>query len=240
MRAAAFVASKPRDGGGTTEDAVAMNPEKGIYAISDGVTNSVHSGALARLLVAKWAEQPADSVDALGGAWLKKVQADWSQETAKLPGNNAWFNVGQRGDATFLGARLVERAAGTKLEVKGIGDSMVFVVRKGQLSKSFPFERSDQFTNVVKTIPSKGNLEAPLSEVAWDMEEGDEVFMTTDALGKWTFTELEAGRDPFPRLREPRSHDAWTTFVANAQAGGAGATMDVDDAALVRFVVPTR
>lgn len=215
-----------------------MNPEKGLYAISDGVTNAVHSGVLSRLLVQRWASRPATNVGELGSSWLKEVQGDWAQQTAKLPGTNAWFNVGQRGDATFLGARIVEGQGGPKLNVMGIGDSMIFVVRKGTLAKSFPLEHSGQFASVVRTLPSKGSPQLPLQEVTWDLQPEDEVFMTTDALGKWTFTELESGRDPFPRLREVKSHSAWTKFVTAAQAGTEGHTMDVDDTALVRFVIP--
>jgi hypothetical protein len=238
VRAAAFNAPKARDAGEATEDAVAMNPEKGLYAISDGVTNSVYSGPLARLLVQRWTDEPAASAAALGTTWLQAVQADWTRDTATRPSTQAWFNANPRADATFLGARLTKGPNGPALDVMGVGDSMVFVVRGGAIARSFPYERSAQFTNVVDTLPSRGKPAAPLREVSFDLQPGDEVFMTTDALGKWVFTEVEAGRTPFAQLGAVRGRAAWRTFVDQAQAGAHGRPMDVDDTSLVRFVVP--
>jgi hypothetical protein len=239
VRAAAFNAPKPRENANeATEDAVAMNPEKGLFAISDGVTNAVYSGPLARLLVQRWTSDPAATTAALGSTWLRAVQADWARDTGKLPSNQAWFNANARGDATFLGARLVPGQAGTKLDVMGIGDSMVFVVRRGAVAKSFPYERSSQFTNVVETLPSKGSPATPVREVSWAVLPGDEVFMTTDALGKWVLAEVEAGRAPFAELRAVRGREGWSAFVRDAQAGASGHPMDVDDTSLLRFVVP--
>jgi hypothetical protein len=238
MRAASFVVDKPRDGGALTEDAVALNPEKGVYAISDGVTNAVDSGPLARLLVRHFAANPPKSTDEMTTTWLRGVQADWSKETSSLQGRNLWFNQGALGNATFVGAEVLEGPAGPQVRVSAIGDSMIFVVRGGKLVKKFPLETSAQFSNMVETIPSRGKAEFPVHQVTWDVSPDDEVFMTTDALGKWVFTQLEHGQDPFAGLRAVKSADGWSKFVSAAREPRDGIPMDVDDTALVRFVIP--
>lgn len=242
-RANSFVVDKPRDGGGLTEDAVAMNPEQGLYAIADGVTNATHSGPLARLLVRKFVTAPPKSSEDITSSWLGSVQGDWSKETtAGTNAKNLWFNAGANttGYATFVGAKLVDGEKGSQLKVMGIGDSVIMVVRGGKIAKSFPLERSEQFTDLVESIPAKGKAHFPVQETTWDVQPDDEVFMATDALGKWIFTEVEAGRDPFPTLRNVKSQDGWSKFVANARVQADGAPMGVDDTSLVRFVVPTK
>jgi phage shock protein A len=239
-RAASFVVDKPRDGGALTEDAVAMNPEKGIYAISDGVTNAVDSGPLARLLVRRFTTQPPRSPEEMTTTWLRGVQADWSKETAGLKGRNLWFNQGALGNATFVGAEVVEGAAGPALRVTGIGDSMIFVLRGGKVMRRFPLESSKEFSNLVETLPSRGKADFPVRQVTWDVSPDDEVFMTTDALGKWVFTQLEHGHDPFPALRSVKTQEGWSALVSSAREQRDALPMDVDDTALVRFVIPKK
>lgn len=235
-----FIESKPSE---VTQDALAAAPEKGLFAIADGVTNSDYSGEFARSLVRRWTEAAPESEADFTG-WLGGAQAEWDAEVKPIIAGKAgaWYNRNRtwQGDAAFVGARLTARGGQRQLHLTGIGDTVAFLVRGGRIVKSFPLERAAEFSDVVKALPSVGAPLHPALNATWQVEPGDEVFMGTDALSAWMLGETEAGRDPLPALRAIGSQKQMNRFVADARAGSLAdhGAMGVDDTALLRFVVP--
>ena len=240
FKLATFIESKPSE---VTQDALAAAPEKGLFAIADGVTNSDYSGEFARSLVRRWTEAAPESEADFTG-WLGGAQAEWDAEVKPLIAGKAgaWYNRNKtwQGDAAFVGARLVARGGRRQLHLTGIGDTVAFLVRGGRIVKSFPLERAAEFSDIVKALPSVGAPLHPALTATWEVEPGDEVFMGTDALSAWVLGESEAGRDPLPALRAIGSQKQMDRFVADARAGSLAdpGAMGVDDTALLRFVVP--
>lgn len=249
-RAASFVTSKPNK---VSQDSVATDPEDGLFAISDGVTNSDFSSELSRALVRRFTTRPPLHVKDVP-TWLEGAQADWRAEVDEQIAEVAtsWFNRGKkwRGDAAFVGARIIRDRGQRRMHLIGIGDTVAFLVRGGAIKEAFPLEEADEFSSTVKTLSSAGKPEFKVRQRMWDVKAGDEVFMATDALGHWILTEVERGRDPFPLLRNIKTRAEMDAFVVAARAGqvkyraplGGGtqdrAVLDVDDTTLMRFVVP--
>jgi hypothetical protein len=239
-RTASFIVSKP---GEASQDAVAAAPERGLFAIADGVTNSDFSGELARALVRGFTEQRPRNLAAFD-SWLSGAQAEWQREVQPAIDVRAQriYNRGKSwtGHAAFVGARLFDAAGRRKLHLMGIGDTVAFQVRGGRVKRGFPLSESSQFSDTVRAIPSRGKPPFAIREEIWDVRPGDEIFMATDALAAWIFAESEAGRDPFPTLRAIKTPGQMGAFVDGGRAGtlpGRG-VLNVDDTTLLRFVVP--
>jgi hypothetical protein len=229
--------------GEVSQDAVAAAPELGLFAIADGVTNSSYSGEFARALVRRWTEQPPSRLGEFA-SWMTGAQDEWAVEVEpKLaPLRKSWYNRNKvfQGDAAFVGAKLFRNGEQRRLHLMGIGDTVAILVRGGKLKQSFPLVEAHEFSNEVKALPSIGDAPFKVRETIWDVKPGDEIFMATDALAAWLFTEVEAGRDPFPQLRQLKTAAEMNAFVERARAGelpGVG-QMNVDDTTLARFVVP--
>lgn len=236
-----FIEPKP---GEYSQDAMALVPEEGVFAISDGVSNSEFPGEFARSLVRAYTARRPGTPEEFTEV-VSEAQAAWDAETADriaaAKKNYYARNVKWVAGATFLGARLTGTGKRQRLELMGIGDSNLFVVRNGAIAKAWPQETSSQFSNEVQGVKSNGPLKAKIPTTTVPVEPGDEVFLATDALSAWILAEAEAGRDPFPALRGIKSQRQMNEFVERARdkkLPGRG-QMNEDDTALVRFVIPT-
>jgi hypothetical protein len=243
LQSAGFVESKP---GEISQDAFATDPEKLLFALSDGVTHSEFPGDLARELVAAWVERPATDLAGFGD-WLGAVQGRWRDRTEPKIRElkKMYFNRNKQdwtAHATFLGAQLVQEKHGVwQLRTTGIGDSVLFLVRRGDLERSFPIATSSEFGQIVQALPSNGASPFEVRQAAWDVREGDEVFMATDALAAWILAEHEGGRDPFAMLRRIETSRQMSEFVHDArdQKFYGRSRLNLDDTSFVRFVVPS-
>jgi hypothetical protein len=236
-----FIEPKPRE---LSQDAVASAPERGVFAIADGVSESDFSGEFARTLVRRFAEQPPEGADDFG-RWLKGAQREWAAQTEALvvpAKTRAWYEPAEAGQtvahAAFVGARLTGQPGHERLELLGNGDSVAVLVRKGKIAQTFPLTDASQFLNKVKALPSRGDSPHALLTASWKVKPGDEVFLTTDALGAWLLGLPDGGRAGLEKLRGIDSQETMKRFVKSARGGEAGPKMVVDDTAFVRFVVP--
>jgi hypothetical protein len=226
-----------------SQDAVAAAPEEGVFAISDGVSQSEFPGEFARSLVRVYtARKPATAEEF--NQVLSEAQREWEGETseriAAAKGN--WYarNTNWVADATFIGARLEGTGKRQRLKLVGLGDSNLFVVRDGTIVKAWPQERAEQFGKKTKALRSNAAPSGKVPTATVPVQPGDEVFMATDALSAWILKEVEAGRDPFPLIREIKTQKQLNDFVEKArdQLIPGRSQMTEDDTTLLRFVIP--
>ena len=226
-----------------SQDAVAAVPEEGVFVISDGVSQSEFPGEFARSLVTIYsARKPATAEEFT--QVLEEAQRQWQDETSErisaVKGN--WFarNTKWVAGATILGARLEGTGKRQRLKLIGLGDSNLFVVRNGVIVKAWPQERAEQFTKDVKALKSNAAPRGKVPTASVPVQPGDEVFMATDALSAWILKEVEAGRDPFPLIRDIKNQKQLNSFVEKArdQLIPGRAQMTEDDTTLLRFVIP--
>jgi hypothetical protein len=225
----AYVEPKPKE---VAEDAFAAAPERGLFALGDGLTNSDFSGTFARALVRNFAANPP----AQGALepWLKAAQKEF-QDTVTPRAKAGRVPVG---NSTFVGVQLLKDGGRRQMRVVGIGNSLLFVLRKGELLGSFPISESKDMVDATHGLASNGTVPQRTIDTRIDTQAGDEVFMVTDALGKWALQELETGRDPFPKIRAVKNKQQMSEFVRTERGPNGIRKMDVDDTAFVRFVVP--
>ena len=252
MKVVSFNEPKPDQ---ISQDAVAFAPEDGLFAIADGVTNSVLPDAFARALVRGWMERPFSDYEGFE-KWLETAQSEWLEENAdqiaelrKEYPEDLYDIVGA---ATFVGAKLGPKKDGKyKMKLVGKGDAVAFLVRNGKRIASFPQRAANEFTDEsggLRTDHEMDDENVLPDDVTWTAKPGDEVYLVTDALGKWIQTELEAKRTPFRTLRKIQDQKAMSTFVAERREGAtagrvkkaknAPADMEIDDTTMLRFVVP--
>ncbi|MBY0525968.1 MAG: hypothetical protein K2R98_21420 [Gemmataceae bacterium] len=198
-----------RGDSGDCEDAAAVDLQRGRFAIADGTSESSRAGLWAQMLVDEFVQTPAPQP----GAWLPAVQLRWSKEVAARPCDIAtatWYVETRRlqgAFATFLGL-VVEETRWLKRKrwrALAIGDSCVFQVRDGQLRKSFPVARSEDFGNTPDLLGSSSDaqgkeLKKKVLGQKGDWCPQDRLWLMTDALAQWFLREHEIDGKPWETL----------------------------------------
>ncbi len=233
------------------EDAFAVG-ERGVAAMSDGVSSAIFSRQWAQLLTNAVAEQPPDLSDPVGfQTWLGGLRNRWRQsiDLSQLSWNQKQ-KLQQAGGAyaTLIWAEFYpvdpslpdvncDFVPASKLRMRcfAVGDSCLFHVRGGQVLHKFPLDSAAEFEGDPISICSVNrNRDHLLAFECLDdfCHEGDFVFLATDALAKWIYERLEAeepvGWDWFWNMTEA----AWYQWVAELRELPAGQRMRIDDTTL--------
>jgi hypothetical protein len=208
------------------QDACCVDTDHHIFAIADGVSSALFSGPWAAILAeAAVADSPNPHDADEFGEWLQRQRQRWegSIDTSNL----AWFQkakLPQGAFSTLLYIRICPAEAdqpgafgGHRLVAFALGDSCLFHLRGGELVRSFPLERSEQFQAdpvVLGSIDLKRDhlLEfAILDEMCYP---GDEFVLCTDAVAEWAARSYETGDPPVWNDFWLMSEDDWRSGVA--------------------------
>lgn len=212
-----------KEGNAPSENEDAFAPEEaGAWegttlhaAVADGATESLFSGLWARLLAGAYARgEVADAQGLL--SVLPGLQRRWHQHVGgkSLP----WYAEEKLRDgafATLLGVRLQEARTEDGLGLGtwaalAVGDSCVFQLREGRLSRSFPLEQSAAFGSTPFLLSTHAHqnarVEPQVRTASGDLRDGDTLLLMTDALACWFLAEHERGRAPWTAL--PGASDA--------------------------------
>ena len=223
------------------------------FAIADGASEGMLSGAWARVLVELHCR-----FDWMGGSveqFLESAYGDWQSFTSEyLRGRETrnspvqWyeepgFEVGAF--STLLGLTLTGRPqdrSGAWTAV-AVGDSCLFQVRGGALLRKFPLEQSADFNNRPVLLASKpahnGQAIGAVRRMSGTFEPGDVFYLMTDALARWALGEDEEGRNPWTVLRDHATRDgpafgAWIAALRNDRE------LRNDDVTVLRIDLPGR
>jgi hypothetical protein len=217
------------------EDAAAVAPTNGRFAIADGAAESAESGLWARLLVDAFVHDPPETPWPI---WLAPLQRRWA-DAVRRPADAEplpWFLEGRYRDgaySTFLGLAF----EGPRWFALALGDSCLFQVRGGRLEVAFPLDRSGQFDNNPWLVGSRAAPdEAPLRQtrhLAGDWRPGDRLFLMTDALSRWFLAAIEAGGQPWLPLDALFASDEDDAFAAWVDRLRADRQLRNDDTTLV-------
>jgi hypothetical protein len=190
------------------EDALALDPLRGIAAVADGVSSSLFSGSWARLLVDAAVKDPPNIYDGEQLAhWLQQLRKAWRDpiDVNAL----AWHQkpkLQEGAFATLLLAQLypvageAEQAGGPfRLVAYAAGDCCLFHVRGDQVLRAFPYEDSRLFQKNPRVIGSVNRKQA--TQIRFDTLEDycrpdDLLVLCTDAIAAWALGQLEAGYSP--------------------------------------------
>lgn len=215
------------------EDAYNLRPYRGVFAVSDGATESYSSAIWARILVERFVSHPGISPDWVTAA-VARYNAHFNREVMSWSAQAAF----DRGSfATLLG--LVVSPSGDRARILGIGDSLAVLLDGDRIIDSFPYRTPEQFKAHPLLLSTVAERNLKLLEVGafkqfskdWRLKEllEPKILLMTDALGAWLLS------DPQERIAELlglRSKTAFGALVDRERAAGA---MKRDDTTLLRL-----
>lgn len=212
------------------------------FAIADGATESSFSGVWARILVSSFVESN-DAMDVL--SLLASARPRWAAEVGQkeLP----WYaaaKVQGGAFASFLSLHLRHGRDGRERSAwraQAVGDSCLVQVRGEGIVCRFPLEHSSAFSSSPFLLSSSPDgseaIEEHLRIAEGTCEQGDVLYLMTDALACWFMAEDEAGRAPWRVLRDLNTKDQAETFeelIARLRGKG---TLKNDDTTLMLITV---
>ncbi|MEO0035699.1 MAG: hypothetical protein RLZZ501_1722 [Pseudomonadota bacterium] len=202
------------------EDAACCWPQRGLYAISDGASESYHSAAWARVLVRRFIAHPE-----LGPDWLAAAIAEYNtgfDREAMSWSAQAAFDRGSF--ATLLGLSVSRPEE--RVRLLAVGDSLAVLVSSGRLVASFPYESAEQFAArpmLLSTRPERNEallrpatLQAMTAEWGLKGTVNPRVLLMTDALGAWLLADPD---ERLGRLLGLASAEAFADLVHEERVG---------------------
>ncbi|WP_199438841.1 protein phosphatase 2C domain-containing protein [Umezawaea beigongshangensis] len=243
-----------------TEDASAVLPDVArdeevegqvLAAIADGASESVLAGPWARLLAESFVHAAATRPNTLrnrrtfGRAVLGVVHEweDWlAGYVADREANDRpirWYEQPglDRGAYATLLAFQLAGTHGQRWYAAAMGDSCLFQVRDGALSRTFPLDSAEEFGTSPNLLNSRNTDEDLIAErvrlTQGSYREGDQFFLATDALAAWFLAEKERDGAPWDVLRElacSGTDEDFADWVTKQRGNG---DMRNDDVALV-------
>ena len=176
------------------EDAWAVDPARGRFAVADGASESSFAGRWAQLLTEAFLSAPR--LQDLP-AWLVEPRRRWSAEVMGL--ELPWYAEMKREQGAFatllgLGVRRPTADRPGKWRAVAVGDSCLIRVRPDGAIRSFPIRKSADFGNQPRLIGSRSGPAPKPDHASGPLRSGDRLFLLTDALAQWFLHGPRAGR----------------------------------------------
>ena len=217
MEAAVTTLWAPRAGSREADYEDAFAPGEGKLsgrrirlAVADGATESLLSGAWARLLVHTWVSVPRRPTSQL----LDAARAEWAEQLVTyldgrvLSGRPVqWYEepgLARGAHATFVGLQLTSRrvvSGSGKWTAVAVGDSCVFHFRDDRLMDAFPIDDPALFANAPHLLasrapepdPGRAGRPARMEARFGEWRSGDLFLLASDAFARWLLSSLRAG-----------------------------------------------
>ncbi len=213
-------------------------------AVADGASESAFAREWANILTDAFVDRPLDipglTEDTLYD-WLAPAQAAWH---AAVP----WERVPWHGEAkaragafaSLVGLTLgaaPDAPGGLRWQAVAVGDSCLFIVRRGRLHVAFPLDDAAQFDNTPDLVCSNPDNAGALWECVrrggGACAPGDLFILASDALACWFLAANAAGERPWETLLALDAPE-WDEWIAQRRRAGA---MRNDDTTLVAIAV---
>ena len=195
------------------EDACAYSNVNGVFAVSDGASESFDSRRWARILVRRYVRRPR-----VDEAWLKRAIAEY--DTAFDRASLSWSAQAalDRGSFATLSGLIFTP---TGVSLLGIGDSLTVLDDGTEICSTFPYVEPDEFRAnplLLSTIFDR-NVAVLGGDfgVNWRVDSGHTVFCMTDAIGAWLLSDRS---ERMGLLRNLRSRAEFVALVESARADG--------------------
>ncbi len=215
------------------QDAFALDAERGVATVADGVASAVYSGSWARILTRAVVSNPTILEDRdRFHAWLAEHRTAWRGEIDL--DNVPWFvkpRICSDGAMTtllwiqLLPARAQDQSGdgnGYLLRSFAIGDCCLFHLRGREQLRSFPIDNSQAFGLDPKVIRSVDQSQDTLAQFQMREDEclpGDLLVLTSDALAQWAVNCWEAGEPTDWEKFWDMSQDDWCEEILAMRRG---------------------
>lgn len=186
MRLHCDVVCVPRSDGidARGQDAYGFDEHAGLAAVCDGAGSLFAAGDWARCLVRRFVADPEPLLYGDPGPWVAEAAADWRAgldlDTA---GDRVRRAAAGGSGATIAAIRGVSHPAGYRLDVAAVGDTCVYVVRRGRLRFAHPLGPGDTFPARPQLVTA--NDPDPPARTSEELQSGDTVVIATDATARW-------------------------------------------------------
>jgi len=187
------------------------------FSVSDGATESSFSREWAKELVHDFVDRSISTHSIVNPSnlndWLLPLQRNWANWLASQ--NLVWFAKRKAEQGTFATLIGLIIQQDLQWEAFAVGDSCLFVVRDGNLKHSFPLTKSNELGYRPYLIGTLRQTELPavarhLTDIA---QQGDRLYVVTDALAGWILASLEDRQNPWVQLDQILSHSAFSAWV---------------------------
>lgn len=215
------------------------------FSMADGASRSGHSRQWARFLVSEWGKDPANlsfrsSLALASNAWGRWGE-DRAAQAVASPGHHDWFQASFPEDALAYATLLVVQIYPGRYPrwfAAAVGDTFVFHVRANELRSALPRRTGRRVTP--RLISTKRSLHYDKPETvdlaSARLLRGDELFLSTDALGHWIADFVDRGSAPWAELRTQieQGASAFQTWINELRARN---EVDPDDTTLMRIAI---
>ncbi len=235
------------------QDALRFNPEKGLYAVADGVSNSFHPEIIARILCEKFISMNPEEItdwnefsniilsQGIRDLWQAEVNEYISSLSGRLLRHEQYnYETWKIGASTFCGIHYDENNELIRFAI--LGDSTLFLhFKDGQvkeLNSSIKHFDEDGFeiidySNSTDAILSDGTFVGKWLIGEFATSDICSISMMTDGMAKW-FQKCEIeGLSPEQTLWELETNEMFITLAETARKNG-----DMDDDLAVILIKP--
>ena len=199
-------------------------------AVSDGASESAFAREWANVLTDAFVDRPLDlaNIDEKSlSEWLKVAQDDWHECVS-------WDRIPWHGEAkaragasaTLVGLTISavdDDSERLSWQAIAVGDSCLFVIRDGQLHRSFPLDTSEEFDNYPPLVSSNraasDGIWEDMQSASGESESGDALILVSDAIACWFLARIEAGEEPLEVLME-MEESTWSAWVEEQRNAG--------------------
>lgn len=229
------------DGG---QDVARVNSERARIAVADGAGDTgAAAGDWAGILALCYATS-RENIPAKAPEWLARAVETWSVASNAFGSamGDASLNVQelsllQRGvECSFAGAAFAEGEQGVSIRWVAAGDCELLLFRRSKLVEWAPIRSPEDFSGVAGGLNSLRPDARRLRSGEWNLEEGDVLFLATDALAQFILRESQneaLTSDRIQTLSECREWADLREYVAMWRRAADGRLKN-DDTALVR------
>ncbi len=210
------------------EDAYALDPDSGVFAVTDGATESSFSNVWAKVLVNTFVENPplfSENDRQVVKNLIDRARKDWYSQIdwTSLP----WFQKNKAilgSYSTFLGLQIDTSQPQKRFRCITVGDSCLFHL-SGQKMESFPFSDYRDLNYTPRLLWSghgypiglQKDVDVPGIEVKYGkLKDGDTLVLATDAISKWMLQ--HKSEKPWQTVLE--NEDNWDSFAGDLIADG--------------------
>jgi hypothetical protein len=221
------------------EDIYSIAQDVSLIALCDGASESFDSKTWARLLVDNFFKNPTmepgwlDDAIACYKAQFDYRKMSWSQQAA--------FDRGSF--STLLGIR--HSTSDNLIEIVGIGDTIVLLLKENQIIDSFPHMSAADFRKRPELLATNAEYNTFFSseksislhkKINIDDEKPQHLLLMTDALAEWTLRNEQQGNSSLKKLLQIRNDLELEELIMSERSKR---NIRIDDATLINITFET-
>ena len=224
------------------EDVIALDTQTCRFAVSDGATEAFDARNWADRLAKHWVQNESALSPGEFREWVvaegRELQDTWNGLSL------SWYSEekARTGSfAAFVGVEVDLQSDLPSWKAIALGDACLLHCRRGELLKSLPVSRSENFTTAPVLVASDSSVhETSMKSLVVETgvcQSGDVLLLLSDAMASWCLERFEKNDLDPNQLFETKDDDKLKEFFDDQRLTG---KMRNDDLALLRIEIQQR